>query len=106
MIEENKNEPEPLCLDKTDLKKILEQSGANVKSEPLYENDYDTSLLATNITNTRQFNIETPNVIIKVKPERTDLVKTQIVDGRQCIVIAVDDHIEVNGVMVKTISTN
>ena len=106
MIEENKNEPEPLGLDKTDLKKILEQSGANVKSEPLYENDYDTSLLATNITNTRQFNIETPNVIIKVKPERTDLVKTQIVDGRQCIVIAVDDHIEVNGVMVKTISTN
>jgi len=42
-------------------------------------------------------------VIIKVNPDRTDLVQTRIIDGRQCLVIAVDDHIEVNGVNVRTI---
>ncbi|MEE3494229.1 MAG: DUF4317 family protein, partial [Butyrivibrio sp.] len=42
------------------------------------------------------------NVVIKVKPDRTDLVESKIVDGRQCLVIAVDDHIEVNGINVRT----
>lgn len=62
------------------------------------------TLMATNITEQKKFQIETPDVVIKVKPERADLVETRIIDGRQCLVIAVDDHIEVNGVNVKTIS--
>ena len=61
------------------------------------------TLLAANIAETRKFNIETPDVIIKVNPERADLVETRIIDGRQCLVIAVDDHIEVNGINVRTI---
>ena len=32
-----------------------------------------TTLLASNITNTRQFEIHTPDITIKVNPERTDL---------------------------------
>ena len=75
MIEENKEEPEPLALDKTDLKKIFEESG--VPSEKMEEFDKNfeetvgekTSLLAANIAETRKFNIETPDVIIKVNPE-------------------------------------
>ena len=62
----------------------------------------NASLLAANITETRKFNIETPDVVIKVNPERMDLVETRMIDGRQCLVIAVDDHIEVNGVNVRT----
>ena len=61
-----------------------------------------TSLLAANIAETRKFNIETPDVVIKVNPERMDLVETRVIDGRQCLVIAVDDHIEVNGINVRT----
>ena len=61
-----------------------------------------TSLLAANIADTRKFNIQTPDVIIKVNPERADLVQTRIIDGRQCLVIPVDDHIEVNGMNVRT----
>ena len=43
-------------------------------------------------------------MIIKVNPDRADLVETRIIDGRQCLVIPVDDHIEVNGISVRTIS--
>ena len=60
------------------------------------------SLLASNITETKKFNIETPDVVIKVNPERMDLVETRMIDGRQCLVIPVDDHIEVNGLNVRT----
>lgn len=43
-----------------------------------------------------------PDVVIKVNPERMDLVETRMIDGRQCLVIPVDDHIEVNGLNVRT----
>ena len=64
--------------------------------------EQEQPFLATNIANTRKFDITAPNVVIKVKPDRADLVESRIIDGRQCLVIAVDDHIEVNGVNVRT----
>lgn len=109
MIEEHKEDAEQLVLDKTDVKKIFEKSGvSNEKMETFDENFEETagekaSLLAANIVDTRKFNIETPDVLIKVNPERLDLVETRIIDGRPCIVIAADDHVVVNGVSVRTI---
>ena len=110
LIEEHKEEPEPLALDRTDVKKIFEQSGvSNEKMEMFDKNFAETAgekgqLLASNIAETKKFNIETPDVVIKVNPERADLVETRIIDGRQCLVIPVDDHIEVNGISVRTIA--
>ena len=109
LIEEHKEEPEPLALDKTDVKKIFEKSGVpNEKMETFDENFEETagektSLLAANIAETRKFNIETPDVVIKVNPERMDLVEPRIIDGRSCLVITVDDHIEVNGINARTV---
>ena len=108
LIEEHKEEPEPLKLDKTDVKKIFEQSGVSAEKMESFDRNYEenagekTSLLASNIAETRKFNIETPDIIIKVNPDRADLVETRIIDGRQCLVIPVDDHIEVNGINVRT----
>ena len=108
LIEEHKEEPEPLKLDKTDVKKIFEQSGVSAEKMENFDRNYEenagekTSLLASNIAETRKFNIETPDIIIKVNPDRADLVETRIIDGRQCLVIPVDDHIEVNGINVRT----
>ena len=108
LIEEHKEEPEPLQLDKTDVKKIFEQSGVPAEKMEFFDQTYEaaagekTSLMAANIAETRKFNIETPDIIIKVNPDRADLVETRMIDGRQCLVIAVDDHIEVNGINVRT----
>lgn len=108
LIEEHKEEPEPLALDKTDVKKIFEKSGVPSEKMETFEQTFEetvgekASLLAANITEMRKFNIETPDVVIKVNPERMDLVETRMIDGRQCLVIAVDDHIEVNGINVRT----
>ena len=109
LIEEHKEEPEPLSLDKTEMKKIFEQSGVDAEKMENFDRNFEenagekASLLATNIAETRKFNIETPDVVIKVNPDRADLVETRIIDGRQCLVIPVDDHIEVNGISVRTI---
>ena len=90
-------------------KKIFEQSGvSNEKMGKILIRIFEenagekASLLASNIAETKKFNIETPDVVIKVNPERMDLVETRMIDGRQCLVIPVDDHIEVNGLNVRT----
>lgn len=109
MIEEHKEEPEPLQLDKADVRKVFEKSGVSSEKMECFDQNYEetagekTSLLATNITETKKFQIETPDIVIKVNPERADLIETRVIDGRQCLVIAVDDHIEVNGVNVRTL---
>ena len=109
MIEEHKEDPAPLQLDKTDVRKVFEKSGVSSEKMECFDQNYEetagekTSLLATNITETKKFQIETPDIVIKVNPERADLIETRVIDGRQCLVIAVDDHIEVNGVNVRTL---
>ena len=110
LIEEHKEEPEPLALDMTEMKKVFEQSGVDAEKMENFERNFEenagekATLLASNITETKKFNIETPDVVIKVNPDRADLVETRIIDGRQCLVIPVDDHIEVNVINVRTIS--
>ena len=109
LIEEHKEEPEPLMLDKTDVKKIFENSGVTAEKMETFEQTFEAaagekaSLMAANIAETRRFNIETPDIVIKVNPDRADLIETREIDGRQCLVIAVDDHIEVNGINVRTL---
>lgn len=112
MIEEHKVKEiaEPLSLDKTEVKNILMDSGVKDEQLEVFEKSYNemagerASLLATNVVNTKVFEVKTPDVVIKVNPERTDLVETKMVDGRQCIVIAINDQVEVNGIVVKPIS--
>ena len=48
-----------------------------------------------------QFEIKTPDIVIQVNPERTDLVETREIDGRKCLVIELNDEVEVNGITIK-----
>ena len=91
------------------MRKVFEQSGVDEEKMERFDQSFEenagekSALLAANIAETRKFNIETPDVVIKVSPDRADLVETRIIDGRQCLVIPVDDHIEVNGINVRTL---
>ncbi len=103
MIEETKEEPEPLELDKFDMRRLLEQSGASEEKLEKVETVFTQAagekrkLMAANVAETKKFSIETPDVVIKVSPDRADLVETRIIDDRKCLVIAINDHVEVNG---------
>ena len=107
MIEEHKDAPEPLVLDKYQVKSLLEHSGVEEEQLQDFDRNFDETageraeIYANNIINTRAFEIKTPDVIVKVNPERTDLIETREIDGRQCLVIAIDGGVEVNGIVVK-----
>lgn len=106
MITENKDNPEPLELNREDVKKLLSSSGVpeekvEVFEEKFTENIGETqTLVADNIANTRKFELKTPDVTIQVNPNRTDLVETKMIDGVPCIVIECNDQVEINGIRV------
>jgi len=60
-------------------------------------------LIASNVVNTKAFEIKTEGLEIKVKPDYTSRVECRMIDGRPCIVMAVSDHLEVNGISTRPI---
>lgn len=107
MTEERSEDPEPLTLDKFEVKKLLMEGGATEEKLQDFEERYDSSVgesasfLASNVTSSRKFEIKAPDVVIQVNPERTDLVETRSIDGKTYLMIEVNDSVEVNGISVK-----
>lgn len=112
MIEEHADEPAPLVLDKSEVKNVLAKSGVSNEQLETFDRHFDdtlgasSELLATNIAETRKFEVKTPDVVIKVNPERSDLVETKVIDGRTYLLIEVGSNIEVNGVSLMHTETD
>lgn len=111
MLEETKDEPEPLVLDTYQMKKLLETNGASEEKLEEFDKQYaeeegslKPSFIAANVVNTKNFEIKTPDVSIKVAPDKTYLVENRMIDGRPCIVIGISEHVEINGITVRPIS--
>ena len=106
MIEEHKEIPEPLMLDKQQVKNLFEKSGVReerlINFDSLYDEaaGEDTALFVDNVANRRTFEVKTPDVVIKVNPERADLVNTILMNGKRCLVIEINDQVEVNGINI------
>ena len=108
ILDESKEAPEIPVLTKPDVKRLLANSGVTNERLETFDTNFDliagekTEFLVPNITETRKFSIQTPNIVIKVKPERADLVETKIINGKKCLVIEMNDQVEVNGVLIHT----
>ena len=107
LVEEHKErkEAEPLTLSRGAVKSVLKSCGlseAAVEEFGLrYDDTFgeDAALNAQNLVE-RKLEISTPDVSIKVSPERSDLVTTRIIDGVKYILVRADEGVEVNGVPV------
>ena len=60
----------------------------------------DAELPPQNLLNTAQLEYKTPDVVIKLNPDRQDLIQVRELGGVRCVVIAADEGIEINGVTV------
>lgn len=109
LVEDYKDSPNPLSLNKSDIRKIFEDSGVTEECMEKFNSEFDftfgrrKTVLASNIAETKWVTVKTPDVTIKISPDRADLVETMVVNGRQCIVIAADDHVTVNGIEARTV---
>ncbi len=106
-IDEHKEEPEPAVLDKADVKRLLEASGADNSCINSFDDRYDntagssTGFMAANVAASRNLEVKTPDITIRVSPDRTDLIETRCIDGTTYLMIEVNDNIEINGITVK-----
>lgn len=108
MIEEHKanKEAEPLVLSKGAVKSVLASCGVSEEHVEAFEGQYDTAFGAEtdirprNIVDGKQFEVRTPDVTIRVNPERSDLVETRVIDGKKYILIRAEEGVEVNGVNI------
>ena len=98
--------PDPLLLNKEDVKEVLQGCGVSEKNLAKFSVDYDEAfgfeaeVHPRNIIDNKHFEVKTPDVSIKVAPERSDLIETRIIGGVKYILICADEDVEVNGVNI------
>lgn len=107
IIEEKKQEsPAPVMLDKNEMKNLLEKSGVKEEKLENFEEHFEMAagehgkLVASNVSSGKKFEVKTPDVVININSDKTDIVSTQVIDGRQCLVIQIDERLVVNGISV------
>ena len=106
MIEEQKEEPSPLILEKEDVKRLFAASGVSGEKLEQFDDRFEetagerASFVAENVANTRKFEIKARDIVVQVNPARADLVETAVIDGRRCLVIELTEDVEVNGISI------
>ena len=109
LVEAQKDLPDPVVLTKPEVRRLFEECGVEDEKLEAFDQQYEaaagenSTLMASNITNTRKFEIKTPEVVVQVDPLCAELVETRVIDGRKCLVIPMEGEIIVNGVHVNSI---
>lgn len=114
MIDEHKNskQEEPLMIGKRDVKRVLEDCGASDDKIAAFDEKYDntfgekTEISPLNIIDPKQFEVKTPDVTIKVSPEKSYLLETRIIDGTKYVLVRAEEGVEVNGVGISIENQN
>ena len=109
LIQEHKEcrQAEPLTLSKGAVTCVLRSCGVSDRHAESFDGKYDeafgpdAALSPGNLVDTRQLELRTPDVTIRVSAERGDLVDTRVIDGVKYILIRADEGVQVNGVNVQ-----
>ena len=97
---------EPLMITKEEVKDVLNGCGVSQDRVSKFSVAYDevfgfeAELHPKNIIDNKRFEIKTPDVSIKVAPDRSDLIETRVIGGVKYIMICADEDVEVNGVSI------
>ena len=107
-LEENDRDKaaEPLEIGPREVVSLLESAGVPEEKLQAFEEKYDAqfgeavSLPARNVVEPKKFEVRTPDVVVQVNPQRSDLLETRVIDGVKYILIRAEEGVEVNGVSI------
>ena len=108
ILEEHKasRDPQPLVLSKEAVGRVLADCGATEEQVDAFASGYaasfgaDARLHPRNVVDTKQLEIATADVTIRLSPDRSDLVETRVIDGARYILVRAEDQVTVNGVPI------
>ena len=113
MVLEKKQESQgkPAVIQKEDVTAVLKQSGLQEEKVKNFSQRFDEEfgmdeavqeIFAENIVPSRsKLEMKTPDVVVKINYDRTDLVETRIIDGKKCLVIELGEGLVINGIPVQ-----
>lgn len=99
-------DPEPLTLSKTEVKEILASCGADERQLGVFDESFDASfgsraqLPPQNLVRRSQFEIRTPDAVVRVAPDKADIVSTRVIGGVKYLMIRAEGDVVVNGVPI------
>lgn len=105
-VHKEARDPAPLTVSCGELSEILEHAGVSEQHAAAFRVKYeetfgvDAELPPQNLINTARLEYKTPSVVIKIDPDRQDLIRVRELGGVRCVVINADEGIEINGVRV------
>lgn len=108
MLEEHKasKDPEPLAIGKESVTQVLASCGVEENHVARFEQQYDQSfgddawLNPRNLLDTKQIEIKTNDVTIRVDAARSDLVEARVIDGARYILVRAEDEVLMDGVPI------
>ena len=106
LLEEGKDDPDPVTVGKYELRRILENSGAAEEAAERFEKEYeefigrDTLLQVSNLVSPKGITIKTADATIRLEPNRMDMLETTDLHGMKCLAVNADGLVEMNGISV------
>lgn len=95
-------------ISKSELKSILSRSGVPETKLEKFDEVYDEVLdnqkiqfKAVNVINASKLDIKSPDVVINVKSDKSEKITAKQIDGKRCLVVELDENVEINGLNVK-----
>lgn len=105
VIKASELETEMPTLNKNEIGQILKTSGVDEekveKFKKIYEEQlHDLELKPVNMIDSNKLGIKLPEITVNVKSSATKKVRTETINGQKCLVIDIDDSIEINGLNI------
>lgn len=106
-IKQEKDDPEPYELGKTEVRRLLSESGAspdtiNRNFEEVFDEQVGEgkTFTAENLGGRSTVQIKSPSIKITAKSDVASIITSKVIDGREYILIPVQDDIELNGIRI------
>lgn len=97
---------EPLQVSRAQVGDVLQECGISEEKMAAFNVKYDlafgddAALPPQNLIDAKSLGYVTPDVVVKVNPERADLVHTRTIGGVKYLLINIDEGVEINGINV------
>lgn len=101
-INENQVEDSMVMLDKSRIKDLLLASGANSEKMERFDSSFanimeDQEVAAVNLMEKGKVSMRAPSISVSIKDDALEAVKTQVIDGKPCLIIEMNEGLEVSG---------
>lgn len=99
--------PEPLRVTPQEVNQVVEGCGLSEERKATFRVNYektfgaDSAVPPQNLLDAKKLEYKLPDVIVKVSPDRQELIETRVLGGVKYVMIRAEEGVEINGVRVR-----